>query len=60
MGSFYAFAVWIGLGVLYVKELFSKFIKNIAVAGYAAAALCTLAVPVIMCNQEWDDHDRSP
>lgn len=59
VGSFYAFAVWIGLGVLYVKELFSKFIKNIAVAGYAAAALCTLAVPVIMCNQEWDDHDRS-
>ena len=59
VGSFYAFAIWIGLGVLYVKELFSKGIKNTAMAGYAAAGLCTLAVPVLMANQEWDDHDRS-
>ncbi len=59
VGSFYAFAIWIGLGVMYVKELFGSFIKSPAVAGYAAAGLCTLAVPVIMCNQEWDDHDRS-
>jgi hypothetical protein len=59
VGSFYAFAIWIGLGVLYVKELFEKFIKNTAVAGYAAAGLCLLAVPVLMCSQEWDDHDRS-
>ncbi|NOT93468.1 glycosyltransferase family 117 protein [Ferruginibacter sp.] len=59
VGSFYAFAIWIGLGVLYVKELFGAFIKNTAVASYAAAALCTLAVPVIMASQEWDDHDRS-
>jgi hypothetical protein len=59
VGSFYAFAIWIGLGVLYVKELFGGFIKNAAIAGYAAAAVCTLAVPVIMANQEWDDHDRS-
>jgi hypothetical protein len=59
VGSFYAFAIWIGLGVLYVKELFSGFIKNSAVAGYVAAGICILAVPVIMANQEWDDHDRS-
>jgi Protein of unknown function (DUF2723) len=59
VGSFYAFAIWIGLGVLYVKELFGGFIKNTTVAGYAAAGLCTLAVPVIMASQEWDDHDRS-
>lgn len=59
VGSFYAFAIWIGLGVLYVKELFGKLIKNSAVAGYAAAGICTLAVPVIMASQEWDDHDRS-
>ncbi|MFM2326758.1 MAG: hypothetical protein RIR31_960, partial [Bacteroidota bacterium] len=59
VGSFYAFAIWIGLGVLYVKELFSGFIKNNAVAGYAAAGICILAVPVIMASQEWDDHDRS-
>ncbi len=59
VGSFYAFALWIGLGVLYVKDLLAGFIKNGAMAGYVAAALCTLAVPVLMASQEWDDHDRS-
>jgi hypothetical protein len=59
VGSFYAFAIWIGLGVLYVKDLLGGFIKDSTVAGYAAAGLCTLAVPVIMASQEWDDHDRS-
>jgi Protein of unknown function (DUF2723) len=59
VGSFYVFALWIGLGVLYVKEMFGGFIKNNAVAGYAAAGLCALAVPVLMASQEWDDHDRS-
>ena len=57
-GSTYAFAFWIGLGVLYVKELFNKFMDN-RMAGYVAAAICTLAVPVLMASQEWDDHDRS-
>ncbi len=59
VGSFYAFAIWIGLGVLYVKELFTSFIKNRMAAGLVAGALCLLAVPVIMASQEWDDHDRS-
>jgi hypothetical protein len=59
VGSFYAFAIWIGLGVLYVKELFSRFIKNKTAAGFVAGALCLLAVPVLMASQEWDDHDRS-
>ncbi|MBK8521324.1 MAG: DUF2723 domain-containing protein [Chitinophagaceae bacterium] len=59
VGSFYAFAIWIGLGVLYVKELFASFIKNRMVAGLTAGALCLLAVPVLMASQEWDDHDRS-
>jgi hypothetical protein len=58
VGSFYAFAIWIGLGVLYVKELFNRFMKK-NLANYAAAALCLLAVPVLMAAQEWDDHDRS-
>jgi len=59
VGSFYAFAIWIGLGVLYVKELFTSFIKNRMAAGFAAGILCLLAVPVLMASQEWDDHDRS-
>ena len=59
VGSFYAFAIWIGLGVLYVKELFTSFIKNKMAANVAAGVLCLLAVPVLMASQEWDDHDRS-
>ncbi len=58
VGSFYAFAIWIGLGVIWVKEMFEKFMKA-PVANYVSAGLCLLAVPVIMGNQEWDDHDRS-
>ena len=58
VGSFYAFAIWIGIGVLYVKELFEKFANN-KMATYASAGLCLLAVPVLMGAQEWDDHDRS-
>ena len=59
VGSFYAFAIWIGLGVLYVKELFTRFIKNNMLANTAAGVLCLLAVPVLMASQEWNDHDRS-
>ncbi|MFC4263629.1 DUF2723 domain-containing protein [Ferruginibacter yonginensis] len=59
VGSFYAFAFWIGLGVLYVRELLMGAIKDGRNAAIAATLLCTLAVPVIMANQEWDDHDRS-
>ena len=59
VGSFYAFAIWIGLGVLYVKDLFDKYIKNSRISNYAAAGICLLAVPVLMASQEWNDHDRS-
>ena len=58
VGSFYGFAIWIGIGVLYVKELFEKFM-NSKMANYTAAGLCLLAVPVLMGSQEWNDHDRS-
>jgi len=58
VGSFYAFAIWIGLGVIWVKEQFEKLSKTPA-ANYAAAGLCLLAVPILMATQEWDDHDRS-
>jgi hypothetical protein len=58
VGSFYAYAIWIGIGVLAVQRLLSSFL-NSNIAGYAAAAVCTLTVPVLMASQEWDDHDRS-
>jgi len=58
-GSEYAFAIWIGLGVLAAAHYFTRFLKQPAMAHYAAAGLCFLAVPVLMGSQEWDDHDRS-
>jgi hypothetical protein len=58
VGSFYAFAIWIGLGVLQVKEWLRKKMPDSS-SNYLAALLCLLAVPVIMGFQEWDDHDRS-
>ncbi len=59
VGSFYFFALWIGLGVLYLCDLANKYIQNKMAANALVAAVCFLAVPVIMANQEWDDHDRS-
>jgi hypothetical protein len=60
-GACYAFAVWIGLGVIWIQELLAKYALKgrIDAANYVSAGLCFLAVPVLMCNQEWNDHDRS-
>ncbi len=59
VGSFYGFAFWIGLGVLFVQDMLSKLIANTRNSAIAAGLLCLLAVPVLMASQEWDDHDRS-
>lgn len=56
--STYAFAMWIGLGVLMVSQWLSKFLKG-STAPAAATALCLLAVPILMGAKNWDDHDRS-
>ncbi len=58
VGSFYAFAVWIGLGVLKVRDWLGKALSQTTAASLATV-LCLLAVPVLMAQQEWDDHDRS-
>ena len=58
VGSFYAFAVWIGLGMIWVRNQLTRFMK-LPVASYVAASLCITAVPLLMAHQEWDDHDRS-
>jgi hypothetical protein len=57
-GSTYAFAIWIGFGVLMVSNWLQKIVKG-AGGAYAAIALCLLAVPTLMAKEEWDDHDRS-
>lgn len=57
-GSCYAFAIWIGLGVMQVGDWLKK-ISNPTVATSSAILVCLLAVPTLMASQEWDDHDRS-
>ena len=56
-GSMYAFAIWIGLGVLQIRDWLKKIGSMPSSA--VAAIICLLAVPVLMASKEWDDHDRS-
>ena len=58
-GSFYAYAIWCGLGVLAISDMLPKKIKgnDVAVAGVVGVAC--LLVPIQMASQTWDDHDRS-
>ncbi|MCQ2227702.1 MAG: DUF2723 domain-containing protein [Bacteroidales bacterium] len=58
-GSFYAFAIWIGLGVLPVVEFLRKLKFANGVSAIAASVICLLFVPCVMAQQNWDDHDRS-
>jgi len=58
-GSFYAFAIWIGLGVMAIVEKTAVLIKNAKMNSIIVTALCLLLVPVIMASEGWDDHDRS-
>jgi hypothetical protein len=58
VGSFYAYAIWIGLGVLAIIEKLKKYATANAVA-IATIAVCLFAVPGIMASEGWDDHDRS-
>ncbi len=56
--SFYAFAIWIGLGVLAIAEGLKKFLPESVSAGIAGL-LTLVLVPGIMAAENWDDHDRS-
>lgn len=58
VGSFYAFAIWIGLGVLAIIEKLRKVAPE-NVAATLTTILCLIAVPGLMASQGWDDHDRS-
>jgi hypothetical protein len=58
-GSFYAFAIWCGLGVAAIIDLLKKYLKVSNVAVTAIVSLLCLLVPVQMVSQTWDDHDRS-
>ena len=64
VGSFYAFAIWIGLGVAGLSHALNKWLKKKpetvkAVTYTCLSVVCLLAVPTLMAQQGWDDHDRS-
>ncbi len=57
-GSFYAFAIWIGFGVMMIHDFLKQFVPSIGSAGIASI-FGLLAVPMLMASQNWDDHNRS-
>ncbi len=57
-GSFYAFAMWIGLGVLAIYEWLKKLLKGESLSAILALIL-TIGIPIEMGFQDWNDHDRS-
>lgn len=58
VGSFYAFAIWIGLGVIALIEVVRKKV-SLRIATIGSFAICMLAVPVLLAFKEWKGHDRS-
>jgi len=58
IGSFYAFSIWVGLGVLSLYNFFAKKLNG-HVAGVTAIVIALVAAPVLMASQNWNDHDRS-
>ena len=58
-GSFYAFAIWCGMGVAALYDLLGKRVKVNRVALAAVIGVLCLLVPVQMVSQTWNDHDRS-
>ncbi|HTA83802.1 MAG TPA: DUF2723 domain-containing protein [Bacteroidia bacterium] len=60
VGAFYAFAIWIGLGVLAIFDFLSTRIKNQNPAHIAfGVVVFAMIVPMVMAHAEWNDHDRS-
>jgi hypothetical protein len=58
VGSFYAFAIWIGLGVIGLAEILRQKLTA-QVSAITATVVCLLAAPVVLAKEEWKDHDRS-
>ena len=59
-GSFYAFAIWIGLGVLALIDWLEQLTKSKnLVTTVLVGLICLLAVPCVMASEGWDEHNRS-
>ena len=65
-GAFYAFSIWIGLGVMAIGDLLLSLFKRLSTNGGRAvvtasvvAVVMSASVPVVLATENWDDHDRS-
>ena len=58
-GSFYAFCIWIGLGVLALRDVMGYVLGRDAKLTAALATVIALGVPALLAAENWDDHDRS-
>ena len=58
-GSFYAFAIWIGMGVAALSEYIKRVTKKETLGMSIAVSAVSVLVPIQMVSQTWDDHDRS-
>ena len=58
-GSFYAFAIWVGMGVAGIIQLLREYAKMKEAPAAILTSVVCLLVPVQMASQTWDDHDRS-
>ncbi|CAN5311267.1 DUF2723 domain-containing protein [soil metagenome] len=57
VGSFYAFSIWIGLGVIYIYDFIRE--KFSATRAISVAMACSIFSPFLLLQQNWNDHDRS-
>ena len=58
-GSFYAFAIWCGIGVAAIYDLLKKRLRVSETVLAAVVSVLALLIPIQMASQTWDDHDRS-
>ena len=58
-GSFYAFAIWCGMGVAAIIDWLNRKLKKENLVVAAVIGVACLLVPIQMASQTWDDHDRS-
>lgn len=58
-GSFYAFAIWCGMGVAAIIEEITRRLKGHEAVVASIIGIACLLVPIQMASQTWDDHDRS-
>ncbi|ENA1794839.1 DUF2723 domain-containing protein [Flavobacterium psychrophilum] len=58
VGSFYVFAIWIGIGVYAIFDFLKSYIQP-KIAAPIVITACFFAAPILMATQNWDDHDRS-